>query len=206
MGALIRPIADPDGSRGLAAELAAVDAMIAGRRARIENELAAGPPTWPVGLRGPPCLVPIGDLGGTLRTTWGTAGAPDPFATGTGTLTGTVHGAAVSTLAIGATAGLDGNVQPPMPPKATLAQIAWRPDNTAFVTVFQLDPERVAPGTLPLDFNTVLAALYLYRPSPESFELVGLFADGTLTFQQAATTPGAPIVARFSGELIRSPF
>ncbi len=206
MGALIRPIADPDGSRGLAGELAAVEAMIAGRRARIEQELAPGPPTWPAPLRDAPCLMPIGDLAGTFRTTWGTAGAPDPFATGTGTLTGTVLGAPVVTTAVGATAGLDTNVVPPAPPKAILADVALRPDGSAYVVAFQLDPALVAPGARPIDLQQVVAALYLYRPAGNTFELVGLIASGTLTFQQAATTPGATIVARFDGTLIRSPF
>lgn len=206
MGALIRPYADPDGSRGLARELAAVKDVIRGRRARIENELAAGPPTWPVALREAPCLQPIGQLTGTLRTTWGTAGAPNPFATGTGTLTGTLDGAAVVTTQVGATAGLDSNVMPPDPPKALVAQAALRPDGTAWIVAFQLPPGRVAPGAVPLDLSTVVGGVYLYRPSPQSFELVGLFASGTLTFEQAATTAGAPVVARFDARVIRSPF
>ena len=41
---------------------------------------------------------------------------------------------------------------------------------------------------------------------PQSFELVGLFVSGNVTFDQAATTNGAPVVARFSGQIIRSPF
>ena len=206
MGALIRPFADPDGSRGLARELAAVKDVISGRRARLEAELAGGPPTWPVPLRDAPCFEPVGELHGTLTTTWGTAGAPNPFTTGTGTLTGTVLGAPVVTTMLGATAGLDGNVQPPAPPRALLAQVALRPDGTAYVVVLQLDAARVAPGTLAIDVSTVLGALYLYRPGSNAFDLVGLLVDGTLALQQASTTSGAPVVARFDAQVIRSPF
>ena len=58
-------------------------------------------------MRGLVCFREIGTVTGTFSTTWGTTGAEDPFATGTGTFDAVVNGAAWSLDAIGGVARLD---------------------------------------------------------------------------------------------------
>jgi hypothetical protein len=201
---LITPIADPDGSAGLAASLDAVRDFVAERRGHIEAELAAGPPAWNAPLRDPPCFVTIGNLAGSVQTTWGTIGAPDAFATGTGTLSGTIEGATLVVNQVGGTSGTDTQADPP---RSQIAQVSWLADNTALIVVFQIDPAAFAANTtLPIDWNTVLGVIYRYVPATQAFELVGLFSDGTLDLDMASMVNGQPVTATFSGNVIRSPF
>jgi hypothetical protein len=199
MAALIGPQAD-------AASLEQVRDVIRGRRAAIESELAGGPPPWTAPLREAPCFVPIGDLQGTFSTTWGTIGAPDPFAAGTGTMTGTLDGSPLTTTTlIGSTSGYDTNAEPP--PPAQVAVIAQHTDGTFYLTVFQIDPAMYGPDRdLPIDWTIVFGVVYHFTPMTGAFELVGLFSDGTVHMDMASTTDGAPVTGTFTGTVIRSPF
>ena len=204
---LITPIADPDGSKGLAEKIEEVRGFVRARRGQIDGELAAGPPPWNEPLRDPPCFVPIGDASGTFSTTWGTAGAPNPFATGSGTLMGTVNGMPLAVGMVGATAGMDPNVTPPDPPKVQLVQVATLADGTAAIVVFQVDPALYAPATdLAIDWGGVMGLVFRFTPSTGTFELVALFSDGTLHLGMASMTDGAPVTGSFTGNLIKSPF
>jgi hypothetical protein len=202
MEGLITPIAGGSGT-DLAINIDAVRDFVRDRRGMIETELAAGPPVWDAPLREPPCFVTIGNLDGTVSTTWGTIGAPNPFLTGTGTLAGELEGATLVVNQVGATSGNDTNADPP---RSQLAQIAQLGDGTALVVIFQINPARFQPGTLAIDWNDVLGVVYRYVPVTQSFELVGLFSEGTLTLSQASMINGQPITASFSGTVIRSPF
>lgn len=199
---LITPIAGGSGT-DLAINIDAVRDFVRDRRGMIESELAAGPPVWDAPLRDPPCFVTIGNLDGTVSTTWGTIGAPNPFLTGTGSLSGELEGSTLVVNQVGATAGNDTNADPP---RSQIAQISQLGDGTALIVVFQIDPAAFQPGTLPIDWNTVLGVVYRYVPATGAFELVGLFSDGTLTLSQASMVDGQPITASFSGNVIRSPF
>jgi len=204
MEALVAPIADPDGSAGLAAAIDDVRAFIGGRRAAVEADLAAGPPTLTVPLRDAPCFEEIGDVSGSFATTWGTIGAANPFLTGTGTLSGAVNGTPLAVTQVGGTSGLDTDA---MPPKRQVAVIAQLADGTAAIIAFQIEPAAfVAGADLPLDWTTVLGALYRYTPATNSFVVVGLLGNGTLHLTQAGTTAGAPVTGTFSGKVIVNPF
>lgn len=200
METLIAPFAqDPD----LGAAIDELRGVVAGRRAQIEDALAAGPPPWTVPLRDPPCLEELGAVSGTFSTTWGTIGAADPFSTGTGTLTGSLGGTALVTTQVGSTAGLDTNA---MPQAAQVAVVAWLTDGTAELVLFQIQPSVYAPGDLAVDLSTALGAVYHYTPATNTFALVGLVGGGTLHFAQAGQTAGAPVVGTFTGTVIKSPF
>ena len=201
---LITPIADPTGTGDLAINLDQVRQFVEERRGLIEAELAGGPPAWTAPLRDPPCFITIGNLTGTVSTTWGTIGAPNPFTTGTGTLSGELEGATLVVNQVGATSGHDGNADPP---RSQIAQVASLGDGTALVIAFQIEPSAFEPGaTLPIDWSTVLGVVYRYVPATGAFELVGLFSEGTLTLGQAGQAAGQPVTASFSGDVIRSPF
>jgi hypothetical protein len=198
MAALIGSQADPAG-------LTQVRDFIRNRRAIIEGELAGGPPAWTAPLREAPCFEPIGNLSGSFQTTWGTIGAPNPFATGTGTLTGMLNGSPVSTTMIGATSGYDTNAMPP--PPAQVALVAQRPDGTFYLVVFQNDANMFAAGAdLPIDWTIVFGVVYHYTPASGAFELVGLFSEGTVSLDMAAKTDGAMVTGTFAGTVIKSPF
>jgi hypothetical protein len=187
-----------------AAAVGEVRTFVSGRRAAIEAGLAAGPPALSGALRGEPCLQDIGDLSGTFSTTWGTTGAPDPFTTGSGSVTATVNGAPLTVTRVGGTSGMDPNA---MPPKAQVAVMALLSDNTAGIIVFQVEPAIMAANTdLPIDWGNTIGVVYHYTPSTNAFVLVGLVANGTLHIGQYSATNGAPVTGTFSGDLIQSPF
>jgi hypothetical protein len=200
---LITPIVEPAAADDLAINIDAVRDFVRDRRGMIEAELAAGPPVWDQPLRSPPCFVTIGNLSGTVSTTWGTIGAPNPFATGTGTLSGELEGQALVVQQVGGTSGTDTNADPP---RSQLAQIAQLADGTALVVVFQVDPAVFQAGAHAIDWGAVLGVVYRYVPVTQTFELVGLFSEGTLTLDQASMIAGQPVAASFSGNVIRSPF
>jgi hypothetical protein len=202
---LIVPVADPTGSVGLAAAIEGVRDFVRTRRATIDGELASGPPAWTAPLPDPLCFEDIGTVSGTFQTTWGTIGAGDPFAAGTGTMVGTVEGNALQTVQVGATAGLDINADPQA---GQIGVVAWLADGTAELAIFTVTPpSQIQPNTdLPIDWTITVGALYHYTPSPEAFELVGLFFDGTLHLDAAGQTPGATVTGSYTGTIIKSPF
>lgn len=199
---LITPVADPDGTVGLAARLDEVRSFVEGRRGAILAELDAGPPAWTVPLRDPPCFETIGSASGSLQTTWGTA-AQDAFAAGTGTLAATVESTTLQVSDVGSNAGWD----PDDPTRARLLLVALLADGTAELVVFQIAPDRFVPGaSLPIDWVDVVGVVYHFVPATNTFTLTGLIGDGTLDLAQAATSDGAPVRATFTGTIVRSPF
>jgi hypothetical protein len=206
MAALITPIADPDGSANLAARLDEVRAFVRERRAAIEAELDAGPPDWTAPLRDLPCAEHIGSVSGNFDTTFGTTGS-DAFATGTGTLGGTIQGVFLQNEAVGATAGWDPDIQPPAPPVVQVAGLARVSDGTYRLLVLRIDPRKLVAGTTaPIDWVDVVGVLHRFDPGV-GWTVVGLVGDGTLHVIAGGTSPGDPIRVSFSGgTVIRQPW
>jgi spore coat protein H len=187
-----------------AAAVEGVRGFVRGRRAVIDAELASGPPALTGELRDPPCFETLGPINGSFATTWGTIGAPDPWAAGTGTLAATLDGVPLSVVQVGSTAGLDTNA---MPPAAQVAVVAWLADGTAELVVLQIQPAAFVGGTtIPIDLEVSFGAVYHYTPSPQALELVGLVAEGSIDLDQGAQAVGAPVTGSFTGTVIRSPF
>ncbi len=202
--ALITPVAAAADRVELATAIDLVRDFVTTRRAAIDADLAGGPPVLTAPLRDQPCFEVIGNLAGTFSTRWGTAGAPNPFTTGSGTLTGTVSGAALQVTQVGATSGVDPEA---VPAKNQVAMIASLADGTAAIVVFQIEPSAFAPNVdLAIDWGTVIGVAYRYTPATNTFALVGLIGDGTLHLGPAGTTSSAVVSGSFSGNLIRSPF
>jgi hypothetical protein len=204
MEQLVRPVVLVADRDAFATAVNDVRDFVAERVAAIESDLAGGPPVVTEPLRDAPCFESIGSLNGSFSTTWGTTGAPDPFMTGSGSVSGTVNGAPLSVTRVGGTSGTDTNA---MPPKSQIAVVAALADGTVGLVVFQVEPSVLAANTdLPIDLGNVVGAVYHYTPATGAFILVGLLGDGTLRVQQYGNTNGAPVTGSFSGTLIRSPF
>jgi len=75
-----------------AEQLDRVRQFVRDRRTQITDALAAARPPGPLRSSQTPSVLRVQrHRWGTFQTTWGTLGAPDVFASGTGTLTGTVQ-------------------------------------------------------------------------------------------------------------------
>ncbi|HUS66570.1 MAG TPA: CotH kinase family protein [Kofleriaceae bacterium] len=199
MEELIAPIVD-----GGSAHADAVDEVreaITTQRAAIEEELAGGPPPWTQELRDPFCLATVGQVEVAFETTWGTQGAPDPFAAGTGTWTATVDGSELVDVSVGATAGDD-----PDAPRALVQVFANLDDDHIAVLVAQIEPSRYAAGDQAIDWNGVFGALYHYDPETDSAELLGYLGEGTLTLDEAGASAGAAVSGSITADVVRLPF
>ena len=171
----------------------------------ILDQLDAGDPVWTEPLRDDPCFEVIGDISGTFVTTWGTNGNPDPFSTGSGTLSITVGATVPNIVLVGANSGLnmptDGS-----PPRAVVQVVGLLDDGNVAVAYMEMDPSAVTPGTVPLDFASGIGVLFLFTPATGSFVPVGLFGAGDLVFDMAGTTATDPVEGSFSADLLAWPF
>jgi hypothetical protein len=174
--------------------------FIASRRATLEAELAPGPPAWNAELRDAPCLTSLGDISGSFSTTWGTLGAADPWTAGTGTFDATLNGVDLIAQMVASEAGPDANNGMP-----TLQLIAFDGVNTLWVVVVQIPPALFATGqTVPIDLATSIGYLISLKIDTGAWVLEGLVGNGTLTFSQAATTDGAPVVGDLTATIYQS--
>jgi len=192
METLITPVADPNGSGELATAIERVRTFVRGRRAELSAELSAGPPVWPY-AEDESCLINLGTISGTFDTRWDTL---DTFDAGTGTMAGTIGGTNVDSSIGFSNAGLTAELQ-------GRVQLAVQlPDQTLAVVQFIVqNPAGVQPGVLPLDFVTVTSFMSFYDPATQASYGGGLVLNGSLTFTSAATTPDAPIIGSFTGDV-----
>ena len=174
---------------------------IRGQRAAIEGELAGGPPEWTAGLRDPLCLAKIGSVDVTFDTTWGTQGAANPFATGTGVWTVRASGDDLTDTDVGATAGDDPNA-----PKVLVSTIASLDDGTLAVVFVQIEPSLFHTGSHEVDWGGVFGALYTYDPATLQFAVVGALGQGTLQLDEAGATSGAAVSGHITADLVAMPF
>jgi len=187
-----------------AEQLDRVRQFVRDRRTQITDALAAGPPAWtaPFKPNAKPCFESNGTAGGTFQTTWGTLGAPDVFASGTGTLTGTVQSVPLgSATRIGSASGLD-----PDSGKPVLQLFGLNPDNTVTVVFVNIDPSSFVPGDVPLGFGGAPTGVFLFTPSTNTFEALGIVSSGSLHLTTASTISGAPIDGVFSLATLQLPF
>jgi hypothetical protein len=175
------------------------------RRSEIIAELAGGPRPWTDPLRDPPCLATVGDASGTFTTTWGTAGTPNPFLAGSGSMTITIDGVTVTPTPVGATSGFEDMPADPANPRATVTLLAPLGDGTYAVVVFVLAQQLFMPGMPSLDFNS-LGIIYQYNPTTMMATLRGVLLGDGLTLTAASTTTGATVSGSFAMPVTRWPF
>jgi spore coat protein CotH len=108
MEAMLLPEIEASRQADFRDEVDRVRTFVRGRKAAVEALLAQAAPPWTQPLRDPWCADTIGTIAATFATTWGTAGAADPFSTGTGTLDVVIEGTALPAPdQVSATSGID---------------------------------------------------------------------------------------------------
>jgi hypothetical protein len=175
--------------------------VIESQRGAIEEELAGGPPEWTSPLRDPICLDVIGQVNVSFDTTWGTVGASNPFATGTGTWSVRADGDDLLETDVGATAGDD-----PDAPRVLLQTIAALDDDTLAVVFLQVEPSHYHTGTQTIDWAGVFGALFIYDPVTMQLTLVGALGEGTVQIDEAGGAAGAPVSGHITADLVSMPF
>lgn len=201
--ALITPVADPDGTMDLAGQIDDVRAEVSGKRARVTAELDSGPPAWTQPLRAPICLATLGTVDIDFSTTWGTLGAQNPFATGTGTWDVTVQGTKQTPSQIGATSGMDPNDASQRP---QVQVVAYTSASQVGVLALQIEPSAYAAGDHAVDWSAVSGQLYNLDTTTGQATLLGLVGQGTLTLDQTSQTDGQPVSGSITANVVQSPF
>ncbi|HTM19702.1 MAG TPA: CotH kinase family protein [Kofleriaceae bacterium] len=190
METLITPVADPDGTLGLAASIGTVRTFVSDRQAAIETALAGGPPAWTTPLRDPICFADIGQVDIDFATTW------NGGFTGTATVNvATYRGAPISFTQTNAVAGLDTSSGAPIVvPLGTMA------DGATVFFFLTMAPALVAPGTQPVD-GIAVNGFVIHQPAGQTGAAIA-YLDGTLVLNQAAMTPGAPVTGSLTARLL----
>ncbi len=195
MQALIEPVAGPS----IAAAADAVRAFIAGRRDVVMAELEPTPPPWPYPLREPLCLAALGDLSATFETTFGSLGQ-NPFSQGPTAFDVMLGGPPLVLTPTGTLAGFDPDAA--FQSVVTVQVIGQRSDGLLEALLLSLDSQAVGSGAeISLDLFGNSGTLITFDPGTMAVTAEGLLS-GTVTFQEASTNPGEPMVGSVSGTLL----
>jgi spore coat protein CotH len=205
MAALIRPYLQPrDLERGFDEAVSLRRAFVEARRERLLAALDGTYVSPP--LRDPFCFVPIGDVSGTFQTTYGSSASPDPFSgRHPATVDVTVEGAPISFTNLGSLSGPDEDD----PARAVVGVLGLRPDGWVTIVAFTVAREVLRPGsTVPIDFRSAAGFVIEFDPSVMDAEpnVIGLVANGTVSFVEAGGRDGDAIVGSFEGQLFESFF
>ncbi len=200
MAALVEPAVRPGDRFAFGRGLEQVRDVIRGRRAQLEPALAGDGPAWPYPPKEPFCIDDLGSVAGTFETTFGTLGAPDPFRSGSGTLTIDYLGEVQSPRSVGGNAGHDPNAQDG--PRVLVQQIAPLADGRYAVVILSFPPELATPGTFALDWAPSLGALLAYDPRTDTAEQVGLLGGGQVTLEACGVQDGDEVRGSYQAELL----
>jgi hypothetical protein len=165
--------------------LAPVRSWITNRRAFVQTQIGGGGVAWTAPLDPPACLALVGTTSGTFSTTYGAS-------SGAGSMVLTLNGSPVtfgSASSQVSTAGALASV------RVTGIQSSFLYAQSALVS---LHPALMSPGTLPLGGALVP---FVQTPILVPGQIIRLLVNGSITFSSASTTPGAPVVGTFSGDV-----
>lgn len=204
MEALIAPHVEPERAPGLATQIERRRNFIRNRRGQITAELDAGGAPWNLPLRPIPCMTPRGEMTATFDTTWGTHGAANPFAAGSGSFTLSIDGTTLPITLTGATAGYGDDERAG---QAQLTVLGRLDDGRIYIAAFFIEPQRLTRASLPLDFTTIEGYLLVIDPNISNApQLLGLVGNGYVFFNTASTRDGASVSGLFEAELFNNPF
>lgn len=196
MESLIGPIVDSVDGPGWRTDVDSLRDFVRGRRSALTTALDAGP-TWTDPLPAYPCLTIVARVDATFSTTFGTIAAPDPFATGTGTMSMTAGSATTTLTPIGARAGFDPNA-PPSSASAIVQVFGVRAsDNHIIVASLSINRATLVPRAGDLGLFDAFGLVFDFNPVTSTATTVG-FMLGTFTLSQASTTNGAMVVGSFT--------
>jgi hypothetical protein len=175
MEAMLEPVSGP-----LDAYLNPVRSWINGRAAAVQTEIGGGGPAWTMPLDSAQCLSLVGNVNASFSTTYGSG-------SGSATMSLTLNGSPVATpIALSA---FDGGTSL----RVTGVTSGF---TTAHSAIVQLHPALYVPGTLPLGGALVPFA---QTSLGGQVQVLRLLVNGSITFSQAGSTAGAPVVGTVSG-------
>jgi hypothetical protein len=194
MEALITPIADPNGSEGLADRIDGFRNFVSTRAGVLLGELDAGDPVWPFEAGDESCRIVLGTVSATFDVPWDSL---DDFSAGDGTMGGSVAGTSIVTSTVHASSGLTEE-------GTAVIQLAGElPDGRfAFILLIVHDPADMVPSSGPIDLVNIAAIMTFYDPQTDTSSGGGLILGGNLTLTSASTVPDAPIIGSMTGDVI----
>ncbi len=206
MQAQIMPAFDETSRELVVEQIDVVRSFVQNRREHLLAELDFGPPEWPWPLRDPPCFVPIGALSGSFSTTWGTLSMPNPFTTGSGTFDGTFEGEPLPVEMVGSKAGLDPDPPPEEPVLPWVQIVALQPGDMLVGASIQVkDPTKLGPGkTISINTVDAFGVMFFYNINTDENWVAGILFGGELSFEQAGTQLGQPVVGSFESTVVES--
>jgi hypothetical protein len=201
---LVEPFLSAGEQSAQASAVAQLKRRMAARRASLLAALDAPPAPLPA-PRGLVCFRELGTVSGTFTTTWGSNSAEDPFAAGEATLAASVDGEdwVLNPDYVTAVAGPDQDPASAFP--ASVGVLALRDDGMLGLLYFGLKSEQIKPGDVSLNLET--AASLLFDADPDVKDVpptLRAAVFGTIHFDSAATTPGAPVTGSYQGTLFAS--
>lgn len=161
-----------------------VRSWITNRRAFVSGQIGGGGVAWTTPLDPPACLALVGTTSGSFNTTYG--------ATGAGTMALTLNGSPVTFGSVSSQASTAGALASV---RVTGIQSSFLYAQSALVS---LHPALMTPVTLPLGGALVP---FVQTPIIVPGQIIRLLVNGSITFSSAGTTPGAPVVGTFSGDV-----
>lgn len=184
---------DPFLDRGANAALDDLRDVVGARKETVLSELDVGV-AWDGYLRGNPCLVSQGTVVTEFQTSWGSYGVQDPFSAGTATMSMTWAGATYEALTTGVVAGdADG--------QALIVAIGGLGGDAYFAPYVVLDPDDVAPGTVPLGPDMLGYLLYADESTNGEFAVAAYLGNGELTLTEGGTGFNDVVAGRIEAEL-----
>jgi spore coat protein CotH len=205
MERLLSPEVDAVKQDEFAVEVQKVRDFVLGRRAFLEAELARPEPVLSGPLRDAWCVDPLGDVTGSVTTTWDNLTAPDIFVSGSGALAGTYKGASLPiSVAVGARSGID------IPSGQAQIQLAGsNGTNRVTLIIINIQPELFVGGTsVPIDWvaasGYAVDLLFTGAPEPQ-MTVLGILGDGAITLDAASLVTGAAVRGTLSTKIYEAP-
>jgi len=188
-----------------ASAVAVLHSFINARRASLTSELDAAAKPWTIAERAPTVCRPDSQskISATFSTIWGDLAATTAVAGNT--VTATVQGSALAPVYVVAAAGV--STDPAAPGKA-LRLTVGNPDGSFTLFQFQLNAPSLAPGELKLHGFEVFGYVLNGRTKDDgtvSIATVGYIGKGSITFDAADITTGAPIKGHLEADIVSAP-
>lgn len=170
--------------------------ILEARRADVGAELARGGMSWPYGQRDSFCIQDVGDLEASFTTTWGSLTTQDAFTYGTGSTSFTYDGQSYLVSDMGSVVGTAHG-------ESVLYVAGWLTDTVAVLVYMTAPEESFAPGTIELDLDDAVGALFYYDAETMSEFAFLAYVVGEATLQAAGTTSGDPVIGSIEGTLMQ---
>lgn len=203
---LVRPLLPAGAKDEHDADRADLEAVIAGRRATLEEIMAGEYPDWTDGLRVLPCRPPIGPVSGTFTTTWNSL-SDDVYDSGSATLQLELDGETITPTRSGARAGFF-----PTTGQDRVQLVYDLSGGRQLIFNINFPEDRwfesyMVPGVHPL-VSPPMAGTVLYQDASVTpavslgrYEL----GEGTWTLDEVERVDGRPLRGSFEGTLYLAP-